>query len=135
MLFVDAIHVKIRDGAVANRPVYVVLGVTASGHRDILGLWAGEGGEGAKYWQTVLTEVRNRGVRDVLMPVCDGLGRLPDDRRQRVRGPGPARRLRRQVGGQVPGRSGSLGPGLAGGRALPGLQHRNQEDHLHDQCD
>jgi transposase-like protein len=78
VLFVDAIHVKIRDGAVANRPVYVVLGVTASGHRDILGLWAGEGGEGAKYWQAVLTEVRNRGVRDVLMLVCDGLGGLPD---------------------------------------------------------
>jgi transposase-like protein len=57
VLFIDAVHVKIRDGAVANRPVYVVLGVTADGHRDILGLWAGDGGEGAKYWQTVLAEL------------------------------------------------------------------------------
>lgn len=48
----DTVHVKIPDGAVANRPVYVVLAVTADGHRDILGLWAGDGGEGAKFRQT-----------------------------------------------------------------------------------
>jgi len=78
VMFVDAIHVKIRDGQVANRPVYVVLGVTVDGYRDILGLWVGDGGEGAKYWQTVLTEIRNRGVRDCLILVCDGLNGLPD---------------------------------------------------------
>jgi putative transposase len=78
VLFIDAVHVKIRDGSVANRPVYVVLGVTADGYREILGLWAGDGGEGAKYWQTVLTEIKNRGVRDCLMLVCDGLNGLPD---------------------------------------------------------
>ena len=49
VLFVDAINVKIRDGQVANRPVYVVMAVTTEGTRDILGIWAGDGGEGAKY--------------------------------------------------------------------------------------
>ena len=80
MVFVDCIHVKIRDGQVANRPIYVALGVTVTGERDILGLWAGEhgDGEGAKYWLRVLTELKNRGVRDVLMVVCDGLKGLPD---------------------------------------------------------
>lgn len=78
VVFVDAIHVKIRDGQVANRPVYVALAVTADGHRDILGLWVGDGGEGAKYWLRVFTEVKNRGVADVLMLVADGLKGLPD---------------------------------------------------------
>jgi putative transposase len=78
VIFIDAIHVKIRDGKVANRPIYVALAVTAEGHRDILGLWAGDGGEGAKYWLHVLTEIKNRGVSDVLMVVCDGLSGLPD---------------------------------------------------------
>jgi putative transposase len=49
VVFIDAINVKIRDGQVANRPIYVALAVTAEGHRDILGLWAGDGGEGAKH--------------------------------------------------------------------------------------
>ncbi len=78
VIFIDAINVKIRDGKVANRPIYVALAVTADGHRDILGLWAGDGGEGAKYWLHVLTEIKNRGVNDVLMIVCDGLTELPD---------------------------------------------------------
>jgi putative transposase len=80
VLFLDAIHVKIRDGNVANRPIYVALGVTADGERDILGLWAGEhgDGEGAKYWLRVLAEIKNRGTRDVLMVVCDGLTGFPE---------------------------------------------------------
>ena len=78
VVFIDAIHVKVRDGQVANRPIYVALAVTVDGNRDILGLWAGDGGEGAKYWQQVLTEIKNRGVTDVLMLVCDGLKGLPD---------------------------------------------------------
>ena len=78
VLFVDAINVKIRDGQVANRPIYVVMAVTAEGHRDILGIWAGDGGEGAKYWLHVFTELKNRGVEDVLMLVCDGLKGLPE---------------------------------------------------------
>src|SRR5246500_2097222 len=80
VVFVDAIMVKIREGQVANRPVYLALGVTADGERDILGLWAGEhgDGEGAKFWLRVLSEIKNRGTRDVLMLVCDGLKGLPD---------------------------------------------------------
>jgi putative transposase len=80
VVFVDAIHVKIREGQVANRPVYLALGVTVDGERDILGLWAGEhgDGEGAKFWLRVLPEIKNRGTRDVLMLVCDGLKGLPD---------------------------------------------------------
>ncbi len=78
VVFIDAIHVKIRDGAVANRPIYVALAVTVEGRRDILGLWAGDGGEGAKHWMHILTEIKNRGVNDVLMLVCGGLKGLPD---------------------------------------------------------
>ncbi|MEE1798080.1 IS256 family transposase [Streptomyces sp. JV176] len=78
VLFVDAINVKVRDGQVANRPIYVVMAVTTEGTRDILGIWAGDGGEGAKYWLHVFTELKNRGIDDVLMLVCDGLKGLPD---------------------------------------------------------
>lgn len=78
VVFIDAIHVKIRDGAVANRPIYVALAVPTEGRRDILGLWAGDGSEGAKHWKQILTEIKNRGVNDALMLVCDGLKGLPD---------------------------------------------------------
>jgi putative transposase len=78
VIFIDCVHVKVRDGQVANRPIYVALAVTVDGTRDILGLWAGDGGEGAKYWLQVLTEIRNRGVEDACMVVCDGLKGLPD---------------------------------------------------------
>jgi hypothetical protein len=58
----------------------VALAVTAAGERDVLGLWAGDhgDGEGAKYWLRVLAEIKNRGTADVLMVVCDGLKGLPD---------------------------------------------------------
>jgi putative transposase len=78
VIFIDAIVVKIRDGQVTNRPIYVAIGVTVNGERDILGLWAGDGGEGAKFWLSVLTEIKNRGVADVCIVVCDGLKGLPD---------------------------------------------------------
>jgi putative transposase len=80
VVFIDAINVKIREGQVANRPVYMALGVTVDGERDVLGLWAGEhgDGEGAKYWMRVCSEIKNRGTRDVLMVICDGLKGLPD---------------------------------------------------------
>ena len=78
VLIIDAVHVKIRDGAVANRAVYVAIGVTVEGCRDILGLWAGDGGEGAKMWQATLTEIKNRGVNDVCMVLCDGLNGMPE---------------------------------------------------------
>jgi putative transposase len=77
-IFIDAIVVKVRDGQVANRPFYAAIGVTLDGERDILGLWAGSGGEGAKFWMSVLTDLRNRGVRDVFFLVCDGLKGLPE---------------------------------------------------------
>jgi transposase-like protein len=78
VVFIDCINVKIRDGQVANRPIYVALAVTCDGGKEILGLWAGDGGEGAKYWLRVLTELKNRGVGDVCIVVCDGLKHLPD---------------------------------------------------------
>jgi transposase-like protein len=77
-IFIDAIMVKVRDGQVANRPVYAAIGVTLDGDKDVLGLWAGTGGEGAKFWMGVLTDLRNRGVRDVFFVVCDGLKGLPE---------------------------------------------------------
>src|SRR3546814_5908022 len=58
--------------------MYVAIGVTVNGERDILGIWAGEGGEGAKFWLSVLTEIKNRGVADVCIVVCDGLKGLPE---------------------------------------------------------
>jgi len=78
VVFIDAIHVKIRDGKVVNRPVYTVVGVTVSGERDILGLWVGDGSEGAKYWHQILSEILNRGTVDVCIVVCDGLRGLPE---------------------------------------------------------
>jgi putative transposase len=77
-VFIDAIVVKVRDGQVANRPFYAAIGVTLEGDKDILGLWAGTGGEGAKFWMSVLTDLRNRGVKDVFFLVCDGLKGLPE---------------------------------------------------------
>jgi putative transposase len=76
-VFIDAIVVKVRDGQVANRPVYAAVGVTVDGRKDVLGLWAGVGGEGAKFWMSVLIDMKNRGVRDVFFLVCDGLKGLP----------------------------------------------------------
>jgi len=85
-IFIDAIVVKIRDGQVANRAVFphfvgvppAAIGVSLAGEKDVLGLWAGTGGEGAKFWMSVLTDLRNRGVRDTFFVVCDGLKGLPD---------------------------------------------------------
>ena len=62
----------------ANRPVYAAIGVTLGGEKDVLGLWAGTGGEGAKFWMCVLTDLRNRGVKDAFFVVCDGLKGLPE---------------------------------------------------------
>jgi transposase-like protein len=79
VLLIDAIVIKVRDSQVANRPVYVVIGVNMDGERDVLGLWLGPtGGEGAKQWMTMLTELRNRGIADALIVCCDGLKGLPD---------------------------------------------------------
>jgi transposase-like protein len=77
-VFIDAIMVKVRDGQVGNRPIYAAIGVDLEGHKDILGMWAGQGGgESAKFWMAVLTDLKNRGVADVFFVVCDGLKGLP----------------------------------------------------------
>ena len=79
VLLIDAIVVKVRDAQVANRPVYVAIGVDLAGERDVLGLWLGPtGGEGAKQWAAMLTELRNRGLADALIVCCDGLRGLPE---------------------------------------------------------
>jgi putative transposase len=79
VLLIDAIYLKIRDGQVANRPVYIVMGISMDGERDVLGMFVGPtGGEGAKFWMGVLTEIRNRGVQDTFIVCCDGLKGLPD---------------------------------------------------------
>ena len=79
VLLIDAIVIKVRDTQVANRPVYVAIGVDRDGRRDVLGLWVGpSGGEGAKQWMNMLTELKNRGIQDALIVCCDGLKGLPD---------------------------------------------------------
>ena len=79
VILIDAIVLKIREGNVANRPVYVALGINLDGYRDVLGLWVGpSGGEGAKQWLNMLTELKNRGILDACIVCCDGLKGLPD---------------------------------------------------------
>ncbi len=79
VILIDAIVIKVRDIQVANRPVYVAIGVNLDGERDVLGLWIGpSGGEGAKQWAAMLTELRNRGIADALVVCCDGLKGLPE---------------------------------------------------------
>ena len=77
-VFIDATVVKVRDGQVANRAFYVAVGVDLEGGRDVLGIWASPAAEGARYWLSVLTELKNRGVDDVFFLICDGLKGLPD---------------------------------------------------------
>ena len=79
-VFVDAIHLKVRDGQVANRPFYAAIGVDLGGHRDVLGLWAGTHGAGetSKFWVAALSDLRTRGVEDIFFLVCDGLKGMPD---------------------------------------------------------
>ena len=79
VLLIDCLVIKVRGSQVANRPVYVAIGVNLDGERDVLGLWLGpSGGEGAKQWATMLTELRNRGLQDALIVCCDGLKGLPE---------------------------------------------------------
>ena len=74
ILYLDAITVKVRsDHVVVNRPVYIAMAIDVDGQKHVLGLWLGKGDEGAKFWLGVLTELRNRGVSDVLVACCDGL--------------------------------------------------------------
>src|SRR5690349_22626456 len=74
VVFIDALMVKIRDGVVANRPVYLAVGIDCEGAKQVVGLWVGPAvGESSKFWLTVLSELRSRGVADVCIVCCDGL--------------------------------------------------------------
>jgi putative transposase len=77
IVYLDALYVKMRhEGRVENRAVYVAIGVNLEGRKDVLGLWT-SANEGAKFWLGVLTELKNRGVRDVLIACVDGLKGFP----------------------------------------------------------
>ena len=79
IVYIDALMIKIRDGVVQNRPAYLAVGVDLEGRKHVLGIWIGDSkGEGAKFWLSVLSELKNRGVSDVLIVCCDGLKGLPD---------------------------------------------------------
>ncbi|MCW2752456.1 MAG: family transposase [Aeromicrobium sp.] len=79
VIIIDAIVLKVREGTVANRPVYVAMGVNLEGVRDVLGMWVGpSGGEGSKQWINMLTDLRNRGILDACIVCCDGLKGLPE---------------------------------------------------------
>ncbi len=79
VIFIDALMVKIRDGVVTNRAVYLAIGIDCEGAKQVLGLWVGPTtGESAKFWLSVLSEIRGRGVADVCIVCCDGLTGLPD---------------------------------------------------------
>jgi putative transposase len=78
VIFVDALMVKVRDGGhVRNKAAYLVVGVDTDGIKHVLGIWIANT-EGAKFWLGVFSELRNRGVRRVLIACCDGLEGLPD---------------------------------------------------------
>jgi transposase-like protein len=79
IVYIDALMIKIRDGVVQNRPAYLAVGVDLEGRKHVLGIWIGDSkGEGSKFWLTVMSELKNRGVNDVLIVCCDGLKGLPD---------------------------------------------------------
>ena len=78
ILYLDCIHVKVRDsGSVGTKAVYLALGVTMSGVKELLGMWISPN-EGAKFWLSVVTELQNRGVRDVFIACVDGLKGFPE---------------------------------------------------------
>lgn len=79
IVYLDALHVKLRrEGKVQNTALYTVLGVDLDGHRDVLGHWVGDGGEGANFWLSVITDLQTRGVEDILIACVDGLSGFSD---------------------------------------------------------
>lgn len=77
-VYLDCIELKIRqDNQVINKAVYLALGVNMEGHKELLGMWLSEN-EDAKFWLNVLTELQNRGVKDILITCVDGLKGFPD---------------------------------------------------------
>jgi len=78
LVFFDALRVKMRDeGTVCNKAVYLAIGVSPEGRKDVLGIWI-EQTEGAKFWLRVMTEIKNRGVNDILIAIIDGLKGFPE---------------------------------------------------------
>ena len=78
IVYLDALMVKVRDeGHIQNKAIYVVLGVNLEGPKEVLGLWVAQT-EGAKFWLQVLTELQNRGVKDILIACVDGLKGFPE---------------------------------------------------------
>lgn len=78
IVFLDAIYVKIREGGtVKSKAIHVALGVNMEGKKEVMGLWIAEN-EGAKFWMSVVSELRNRGVQDILIACCDGLKGFPE---------------------------------------------------------
>jgi len=79
VVYLDALHIKLkRDGKIENVAVYNVLGVDLEGKRDILGHWIGDGGEGANFWLSVITDLQTRGVKDIFIAAVDGLAGFSD---------------------------------------------------------
>ena len=86
VVFLDAIMVKVRDNQVVqNKPAYLAVGVDGDGEKHVLGIWLAKtapetatAGEGARFWNSVMTDLRNRGVRDILIACCDGLAGFED---------------------------------------------------------
>ncbi len=76
IVYLDCIHVKVREGAVRVKAVYLAIGITMSGNKEVLGLWLAQT-EGAKFWLQVVTELRNRGVQDIFIACVDGLKGFP----------------------------------------------------------
>ena len=78
IVFMDAVHFKVREeNKIVTKAIYVALGITVDGMKDVLGMWIGEN-EGAKFWFKVCTELKNRGVKDILIACIDGLKGFPD---------------------------------------------------------
>ena len=78
IVYLDCIQVKVRHNKqVINKSIYLALGINLEGHKELLGLWVSEN-EGAKFWLSVLTELNNRGVKDILVACVDGLTGFPD---------------------------------------------------------
>ena len=78
IVYLDALVIKVRDqGTVSNKSAYLAIGVNMAGTKEVLGLWL-EGTEGAKFWLKILTELKNRGVQDILILCCDGLKGFPE---------------------------------------------------------
>lgn len=78
IIYLDALVVKVRDqGVVQNKSAYIALGINMEGAKEVLGIWL-ETNEGAKFWLKVITELKNRGIQDMLIVCCDGLKGFPD---------------------------------------------------------